>query len=74
MQWMLLILVFRIEGGDLHSIMDRQVQLFQTEEQCVSAGRALQASMGYSDPKVHSVSTCVAREEFDGEVMAQVKG
>lgn len=71
MQWMLLILVFKIESGDLHSIVDRQVQLFQTEEQCVAAGQALQASMGYSDPKVHSVSTCVAREEFDGEEIAR---
>jgi hypothetical protein len=70
MNWMLLILVFRMDHGALSSIEDRQIVLFQTEEQCVAAGEKLQASPPDYGANTFSVSTCLSKEDFDAQELA----
>jgi hypothetical protein len=65
MEWMLLVLFLRVEDNRVQQIEDRQVLVFPSEQACVAAGEALEASSVRTDPKQWSVSTCVSKREFD---------
>lgn len=67
---MLLILVLDI--ADDSKPIHEDYQIYSTEEACNAAGRALQGSLEYPEPKYRSISVCIPQSAFDPKPLDHV--
>ena len=63
MRWLLLILVFEINGGNIRPI-DKTTRVYRSEAVCNAEGNRLTATVRYPNPNWRSMSIGIPESDF----------